>query len=119
MRFHQPPKEGIGAVKVKPLNAHSFWVLPEQLSLPVPDHRTTDPLGFTAAERKLFDIVKRHQPITTAAIANLHNAGNVNEVKWTASSVGVMARRLARLRLLKMKRLGDGKSKELFTVEVA
>lgn len=29
VQLNQPPKEGIYAVKVKPLNAGSFWVLPE------------------------------------------------------------------------------------------
>lgn len=85
----------------------------------MPDHRTTDPLGLIAAERRLLDIVQRYQPITTAAIAHFHNVDKASEVRWTASSVGVIARRLARLRLLKMRRLGGKDSKELFTVEVA
>lgn len=94
------------AVKVK-TSGHPFWVRPEEL-FPVPvEPRSADPDGFSAAERRLFDVVTGHGPLLTSAIAAIVNGDPAQVKKWTASTAGMLARRLTDpAGRLKMKRVG-------------
>lgn len=100
LQFNPHSSPGIFAVKIKTAG-HPFWVRTDQLEpLPV-EPRSADPLGLSAAERKLFDIVQRHQPIATADIAHIANGDPAQVKKWTAGTVGTLVKRLVGLGRLK------------------
>ena len=104
LQFNPHSLPGIFAVKIKTVS-HPFWVRTDQLEpLPV-EPRSADPLGLSAAERRVFDIVLRHQPIAAADIARIAS-GDPLQNPWTAGVAGALVKRLVGLGRLKK---GEGK----------
>jgi hypothetical protein len=89
---------------VEPSAGGSFSCAPDQLS-PVPEEPAKDPDGLAPGERKLLDVLSLG-PLTTGQIAAVVNGNPEQESKWTASTAGMLARRLEKAGRVRVEKGG-------------
>ncbi len=93
-------------VRVKPTHGKEFWCSPDQLSLPEPPP-TPDPDRMTPGERTLYNILLTTGPLKTGELAAVVNGNPEQDPKWTASTVGMLARRLEKMGKVRMVKEGS------------